>query len=101
MEKPTKDLTKSLAVAHDTIDTVQADTSASDDIMRFEDLWHTTVCILEGTLQSGDLDDHLKFGCGEFGLSTGHVFSSEKKTWLSVKKSGYVHDGANLLLQQF
>ncbi|CAE6996022.1 hypothetical protein CFE70_000220 [Pyrenophora teres f. teres 0-1] len=64
----------SLRAAQQAIDSVQPDGAVKDDLHFFNDLWNTTITVLEEILDHGSLPQE-PFGWGVFALSTGYLHS--------------------------
>jgi hypothetical protein len=82
-----KDLATSLAAAQDCAGSAQVEGPAREDLAVFENLWNTTISVLETVLESGDLH-HEIFGWGVIGLCAGYIGHShwrEDSPFLSLK----------------
>jgi hypothetical protein len=85
------DLAISLAAAQDCIGSAQPEGLARDDLAIFEQLWNTTLLILELVTESSDLD-HETFGWGLYGLCAGYIHHTSWRTdsaFLSLKTRLY------------
>jgi hypothetical protein len=87
-----KDLAISLAAAQDCAGSAQLGGPAKDDLAVFEDLWNTTIEVLEMILVSCQLH-HEMFGWGIIGLCAGYIGHShwrEDSEFVALK--GRLHD---------
>lgn len=83
----TKDLAISFAAAQDSLDGLQLDGPANNDLVLFGDLWETAIAILDELLEGGELDQE-SFGWGIYGLASGYMhppsnnLASQNLFWL-------------------
>jgi hypothetical protein len=90
-EPSSTDLAISLAAAQDCIGSAQPEGPARDDLAIFEQLWNTTLSILELITEQNDFD-HETFGWGIYGLCAGYIHHSSWKadtSFLSLKMRLY------------
>ncbi|KAH4184214.1 hypothetical protein HBI49_210020 [Parastagonospora nodorum] len=73
-----KDFATSLAAAQDCIESAQLDGAAREDLATFLRLSRTTSEVLEGILDSSDLDFET-LGWGVYGLSAGYMVSTTRR----------------------